>query len=206
MVSAPITASRTRQRLEHVFNWAITSGHRTDNPAGKHILSALPMPTRETNHHDSLPYADVPAAYATVGLASATESSKGALQFLILTAARITEATGVNWSEIDWESKVWTVPAARMKARKEHCVPLSTGALDVLKQAWERTGGQGLVFPGLKGKPLSNRTIQLLLQRLEIPCVPHGFRSSIRDWTIEQTDADWTLGRDGVSASVGKLR
>ena len=71
---------------------------------------------------------------------------------------------------------------------------MSTGALDVLKQAWERTAGQGLVFPGLKGKPLSNRTIQLLLQRLEIPCVPHGFRASIRDWTIEQTDSDWTLG------------
>ena len=122
MVSAPIIASRTRQRLEHVFNWAITSGHRVDNPAGKHILSALPMSTRETNHHESLPYGDVPLAYATVGLASANESSKGALQFLILTAARITEATGVDWSEIDWESKVWTVPAARMKARKEHCV------------------------------------------------------------------------------------
>ena len=60
MVSAPIIASRTRQRLEHVFNWAITSGHRVDNPAGKHILSALPMSTRETNHHESLPYGDVP--------------------------------------------------------------------------------------------------------------------------------------------------
>ena len=203
MVSAPIAASRTRQRLEHVFNWAITSGHRVDNPAGKHILSALPMSTRETNHHESLPYGDVPLAYATVGLASANESSKGALQFLILTAARITEATGVDWSEIDWDSKVWTVPAARMKARKEHSVPLSTGALDVLKQAWERTGGQGLVFPGLKGKALSNRTIQLLLQRLEIPCVPHGFRSSIRDWTIEQTDADWTLGETVLAHRLG---
>ena len=129
--------------------------------------------------------------------------AKGALQFLILTAARITEATGVDWSEIDWESKVWTVPAARMKARKEHCVPLSTGALDVLNEAWERAGGQGLVFPGLKGKALSNRTIQLLLQRLEIPCVPHGFRASIRDWTIEQTDADWTLGETVLAHRLG---
>ena len=91
-----------------------------------------------------------------------------------------------------------------MKARKEHWrFPLSTGALDVLKQAWERTGGQGLVFPGLKGKALSNRTIQLLLQRLEIPCVPHGFRSSIRDWTIEQTDADWTLGETVLAHRLG---
>ena len=203
MVSAPITASRTRQRLEHVFNWAITSGHRTDNPAGKHILSALPMPTRETNHHESLAYADVPAAYATVGLANASESTKGALRFLILTAARITEATGVAWDEIDWESKVWTVPAARMKARKEHSVPLSTGALDVLNEAWRRTGGQGLVFPGQKGKQISNRTIQLLLQRLEIKSVPHGFRSSIRDWTIEQTNADWTLGETVLAHRLG---
>ena len=152
------------------------------------------MSTREINHHESLPYGDVPLAYAAVGLAKCSESSKGALRFLILTAARITEAAGVDWSEIDWESKVWTVPAARMKARKERCVRLLTGALDVLNEAWERTGGKGLAFPGQKVNALSNRTIQLLLQRLEIPCVPHGFRSSIRDWMIEQTDADWTLG------------
>ena len=72
-----------------------------------------------------------------------------------------------------------------------------------LRQPHDRTGGQGLVFPGLKGKPLSNRTIQLLLQRLEIPCVPHGFRSSIRDWTIEQTDADWTLGETVLAHRLG---
>ena len=72
-----------------------------------------------------------------------------------------------------------------------------------IEQAYNRTGGQGLVFPGLKGKQLSNRTIQLLLQRLEIPCVPHGFRSSIRDWTIEQTDADWTLGETVLAHRLG---
>ena len=77
MVSAPVTASRTRQRLEHVFNWAITSGHRVDNPAGKHILSALPMSTRETNHHESLPYGDVPLAYATVGACECQRVQQG---------------------------------------------------------------------------------------------------------------------------------
>ena len=198
----PSTAQRLRQGLEIVFDWAIANGHRVDNPAGKHILRALPINKEEVKHHDSLAYADVPFAFRKVAESTANESSKGALQFLILNANRVSEATGATWSEIDWDGKVWTVPAEGMKARKAHSIPLSTGALEVLRQAFERTNGKGLVFPGLKGKAISSRTIQLLLQRLEISCVPHGFRSSFRDWAVE-TGQDWTTAESALAHRLG---
>ena len=176
----PTNAQRIRQRLEIVFDWAIVQGYRVDNPASKAILRALPMHKESGKHHESLPYADVPAAFRKIAESTASPSSKGALQMMILNANRISEVTGADWSEIDWDSKIWTIPAARMKARKAHTIPLSTGALEVLRQAYERTDGQGLIFPGLKGKAVSSRTIELLLKRLEIQAVPHGSEAHSR--------------------------
>ena len=127
------------------------------------------------------------------------------LEFLVLTAARSGEVRLAEWSEIDWASATWSIPAARMKARREHRVPLADRALEVLKQALGLDGrDSGLVFPaGSSGKPLSNMTHVSLLRRLGIPAVSHGFRSSFKDWCVELTDTPWAVGEAALAHNVG---
>ena len=112
-----------------------------------------------------------------------------AFRFLVLTAARIGEVRGATWEEIDVDDALWTVPAARMKGAEEHRVPLSGAALDVLASARELEDGTGLVFPGGRGRPIAHTALSKLLLRLDVGAVPHGFRSSFRDWAAECTDA-----------------
>ena len=203
--SKPETASRVRQRLETVFDWAIAQGWRQDNPAGKAVAKVLPRLPRVKNHHAALPYAQVPTALNRVRGSTAGPATRLSLEFLVLTAARSGEVRLAEWSEIDWASATWSIPAARMKARREHRVPLTDRALEVLDQALGLDGrDSGLVFPaGSSGKPLSNMTHVALLRRLGIPAVSHGFRSSFKDWCIERTDTPWAVGEAALAHNVG---
>ena len=143
----PETASRVRQRIEAVLDWAVANGWRADNPAGRHLLKVLPNTKGLKEHHRALPYADVHAALRKVRLSPSHTLTRLAFEFMVLTASRAGEVRHANWSEIDFESATWIVPAARMKARREHRVPLSDKGLEVLRDAKELTGGEGLVFP-----------------------------------------------------------
>ena len=137
----------------------------------------------------ALPYWEVPAAIHTVQGSHAHIITKLAFEFLILTAARSEEVRPATWEEMDLEAKVWTVPTERTKAKREHRVPLSDRTVQVLREAQALAGESGLVFPPPIGKPLSNRTLSKLLKDLDIPAMPHDFRSSFRDWAQECTNA-----------------
>lgn len=180
------TASRVRQRISAVMKWAIAQGHRADDPAGAAVLQALPKGTgKAKQHHKALPYAEVPDAARLVRESKAWLGTKLAFEFLILTACRSGEVRGARWDEIDGDT--WTIPADRMKAKAEHRVPLSARCLELLDAAKElRTGD--LVFPSPRGKQLSDATMGKLMRELGLDAVPHGFRSSFRDWAAETTD------------------
>ena len=198
------TATRVRQRMATVFDFAIVQGWRTNNPAGGALAKALPRRPRRKQHHTALPYGDVPAALARILASTADYVTKLAFEFLVLTAARAGEVRGMVWDEVDLESCTWTIPADRMKARREHRVPLSPRASQILAKAKEFTGGQGVVFSSKRtGRPLSNMAFEMLLRRLEIDAVPHGFRSSFRDWTIAETATPWSVGEAALAHQLG---
>ena len=180
------TASRVRQRMEVVFDWAIATGWRLDNPAGKAVLRVLPRTAKLKRRHRSLPYREVPDALIRVRRSPADLVTRLSFEFLVLTAARSGEVRKSTWSEIDLGSATWTVPEERMKARREHRVPLSVRCLEILAEARELNGrDQDLIFPGWSGKPLSDMTYGALLRREEVPAVAHGFRSSFKNWCME---------------------
>ena len=198
------TATRLRQRMETVFDWAIGHGHRQDNPAGKHILKILPSTKRMKEHHRALPYAEVPAALRKVGLSTCYPLTKLAFRLLVLTATRSGEVRNADWSEIDWESATWTIPAARMKAGKEHRVPLSDQAMEALRDAWAISGPDGVMFPAPRsGKPMSDMTFTQLLRREKLDSTAHGFRSSFRDWAAEQSGASWAVCESALAHTIG---
>lgn len=185
----PETASRLRGRIEKVLDAARAKGHRTaENPARwrGHLDHLLPRRQKLTRgHHKALPYQEVPAFIARLH----QRGSVGALclEFAILTAARSGEAMGAAWNEIDLDRGIWTVPKERMKAGREHRVPLAGRAREIL--AGLRAAAQGeFVFPGSKpGRPLSTMTLEMLLRRMKVDATVHGFRSTFRDWAAEQT-------------------
>jgi integrase len=192
----PETASRLRGRIESVLDYATARGWRAgDNPARwrGHLASLLPARGvfAKVEHHAALPWREIGPFMAR--LAEQEGVAALALRFAILTAARTGEAIGATWGEIDMAAAVWTVPAGRMKASREHRVPLSNAALAVLREAARlRTdaGADAPVFPGGKpGKPLSNTAMLMLLRRLgRGDLTAHGFRSSFRDWCAESTN------------------
>ena len=183
--SKRVTAQRVRQRIGAVMKWAVAQGYREDNPAGDAISAALPRNSTRVRHQRALPHRRVGAALDRIRSSGANTTTKLALEMLVLTACRSGEVRRARWPEFDLKSKIWTVPAERTKSGREHRVPLSSGALKVLEQAKALGAGTDLVFPGLRGRRLGDATLSLLLRRLEIPCVPHGMRSSFRDWCSE---------------------
>ena len=198
------TATRLRQRLETVLDWAVGHGHRQDNPAGKHLLRVLPNVKRLKAHHAALPYADVQAALRKVGLSTCHPVTKLAFRLMALTATRSGEVRNADWSEIDWESATWTIPGERTKAGREHRIPLSTQAIETLRDAWGISGPDGLLFPAPRtGKALSDMALIQLLRRLEIPSTVHGFRSSFRDWAAEQSGAGWAVCESALAHTIG---
>ena len=179
------TARRVRQRIAAVMKWAIAKGYRPDNPAGEQVLQALPKNGVIRKHQPALPHGRVGGAVRVIRATEAWPSTKLAFELLVLTATRSGEVRLALWEEMDLEEAVWTIPGERMKANREHRVPLSGRALEVLREVGEFSSGHKLVFPSPRGKPLSNATLSKLCRDNGIGAVPHGFRSSFRDWCGE---------------------
>jgi integrase len=186
----PETASRLRGRIERVLDAAKAQGRRNgENPARwrGHLDQLLPKRQQLTRgHHAAMPYADLPAFM--VALRERDAVAAQALEFAILTAARSGEVLGARWEEFDLDGAVWTIPATRMKAAREHRVPLSRRALNLLKDLHE-VRDSDFVFPGQKpGAPLSIMALEMVLRRMKLDDVTvHGFRSTFRDWAAETT-------------------
>jgi integrase len=196
----PETASRLRGRIEAILDWAKVRGHRNgENPARwrGHLDMLLPARSevRKVEHHAALPFDELPD-FMTLLRAQEGVAAR-ALEFAILTAARTGEVIGAQRGEIDMAEKVWAVPAGRMRAGKEHRVPLSPRALAILEAmkalrhvADRQNEGEAFVFPGGKtGAGLSNMAFLMLLRRMSRDdLTAHGFRSSFRDWASERTN------------------
>lgn len=188
------TARRVRQRIGAVMDWAVAHGYAKQNPVDAVTVDTqvLPKQRDKVEHHAAMPYADVPAFLRSLQVLDAS-SSRLALEFAILTAARSGEVRGATWSEIDTKAATWTVPAERMKREREHRVPLSKQALAVLKTAAKRAGKtepDAPLFPNPYGKPLSDMALTQLMRGLERTETVHGFRSSFRDWCAEHEVPD----------------
>lgn len=199
------TASRVRNRIELVLDWAATRGYREGpNPARwrGHLDKTLPRPSKvkKVEHHTALPIADAGAFLAK--LRAAEGMGARALEFAILTAARSGEVRGMTWDEVDLRAKLWTIPGTRMKAGREHRVPLSAAAVKLLS-ALPRTEGVALVFPGTKGQQLSDMTLTAVCRRLGVDAVPHGFRSTFRDWAAERTAYPAEVAEMALAHAVG---
>ncbi|MCY4121138.1 MAG: site-specific integrase [Acidobacteria bacterium] len=169
------------------MQWAVAMEYRPDNPCER-VAATLGRQRRVVRHMRALPHAEVAEAVATVRASGATTAAKLAFEFLVLTAARSGEVRLARWDEIDLDAEVWTVPAERMKANREHRVPLSSRAAEILRTAFTVRNGNKLVFPSPCGKPLSDMTLSKLLKEQGVQAVPHGFRSSFRDWAAEETN------------------
>jgi integrase len=189
----PETAGRVRGRIEAILDWATAREYRQgENPARwrGHLDKLLPArgKVRKVEHHAALPYAELPGFL--VALRAQEGIAARALEFTILTAARTGETIFAGWNEMELD-KTWTIPAKRMKAGREHRVPLSVRALAILEEMQaHRHAEEDFVFPGGKrGKPLSNMAFLMLLRRMDRDdLTAHGFRSSFRDWAAERTN------------------
>jgi integrase len=188
-LTKPETARRVRQRLRTVFDWAKAAGHRSgDNPADT-VIRGLPRQADRAAHHAALPYAEVSAFVGSLTDTGIGEIARLAFEFLILTATRTSETLGARRSELDLEQKVWTIPAERMKASKEHRVPLSPRAVEILERALEVSADSEFVFASNRaGRHLSNMVFLMTLRRMGLTTTAHGFRSAFRDWASERTN------------------
>ena len=184
----PETARRIRQRIGAVMKWAVAMQHRPDNPAGNALGEALGRQRAVVRHRPALPHGEVASAVAAVRASRAWAGAKLAFEFLVLTAARSGEVRLATWNEIHLDAAVWTVPGARMKAERDHRVPLSERAVEVLRAARRLGDGTGLAFPSQRGKALADRALSQIVRQQGIAAVPHGFRSSFRDWASERTN------------------
>lgn len=201
------TASRVRQRIEAVLDAATARGHRLgENPARwrGHLEKLLPAQSKvqRVAHHAALPYSEIGTFMASLRTQDGVAARS--LAFTILTAARTGETTGATQDEIDKAAEVWTVPAERIKGGKEHRVPLSAPAAEIIKQM--RKAHQGaFIFPGGRpGKPLSNTAMLKLLKRMgRDDLTVHGFRSTFRDWAAEQTNYPREVAEMALAHAVG---
>lgn len=199
------TATRLRARIEAVLAWATVSGYRTgDNPArwkgNLDALLAKPRKISKVQHHRALPVDELHGFVSD--LRKRDGMAARALEFLILTATRSGEVRGAKWSEIDLDARTWTIPADRMKAGKEHRVPLSDAALALLG-ALPRMAGSALVFPSATGRMLSDMSVSAVMRRMEVDAVPHGFRSTFRDWASERTNYPRDVAEMALAHAIG---
>ncbi len=198
----PQTAKRVKQRIVAVLDWAIAQGCRTDNPA-QAVAAVLPKANCRPTHHKALPHGEVKTALSAVAERKLAHwATKAAFAFLVHTAARSIEAREAKWTEIDLDAGVWTIPASRMKMKVEHRVPLTPQALAILHEARELSDSSGLVFPSARGKPITNAAVSKLLHAIGIAAVPHGFRSSFRDWASD-TGQPRELAEAALAHAVG---
>ncbi len=215
------TASRVRGRIEAVLSWATVAGHRTgDNPArwAGNLKELLPPPSKVANegNHPALALEDAPRWFAA--LQAREGFGARALEFATLTATRSQEVRGATWDEIDFDKALWTIPGVRMKMDREHRVPLSARAVKMLK-ALPKLEGNPLVFPAARGGQLSDMTLSATMRRMheaEVaqggagfldrtsnrPAVPHGLRSTFRDWVAEQTTYPGDLAEAALAHKI----
>jgi integrase len=199
------TATRLRGRIEQILDWATARGHRQGlNPARwrGHLdkLLAKPSKVARVEHRAALPVDEV-GAFMT-DLRGVDGMGARALEFAVLLAARSGEVRGAAWSEIDLKARIWTVPASRMKGGREHRVPLSAQAIALLK-ALPRVEGVDLVFPAPRNGPLSDMTLTAVLRRMKVAAVPHGFRSTFRDWASERTNYPRDAAEMALAHAIG---
>jgi integrase len=198
------TASRVRGRIETVLDWATARNYRTgENPARwkghlDHLL-ATPSKVKKVEHRKALQAEDMTAFMAN--LAAREGNAARALEFAILTAARSGEVRGATWSEIDFKTKVWTIPGERMKVGKEHRVPLSEWAVQLLTTQRDQTDNP-LVFPAPRGGIMSDMALIAVMRRMEVDAVPHGFRSTFRDWAGEKTNFARELAEQALAHTL----
>lgn len=199
----PETASRVRGRIETVLDAAKARGFRAgENPARwrGHIAQILPARSRLTRgHHKALPYDEIPGLVALLRSRQAVAAL--ALEFTILTAARTNEVLGARWSEIDLENAVWIIPPERMKAGKEHRVPLAPRTVEILKATAELR--KSWLFPSAGGGKLSGMAMSMLLRRMQVDVTVHGFRSTFRDWAAECTDYAHEVQEMALAHTIG---
>ncbi len=197
------TASRMKQRLEVVMDYAVAHGHRADNPVSA-VKRALPTKRPPKSHFEALAYVDIPEAVAAIR-EFGNRVTTLALKFVVLTAARSGEVRGMVWDEVDLDAATWEIPAPRMKSRRAHRVPLSGQAVTVLTEAGELTGRSGLVFPSARTgrRALTPQALSRVLARAGINATVHGMRSSFRDWAAEQSGASWAVCETALAHSVG---
>ncbi len=181
------TARKLRQRIRAVLEWAVAMELRADNPCDR-IGPVLGVQGGLVRHMRALPHSEVASAIEKVRASNTRPVVQLAFEFLVLTAVRSGEVRGAVWTEIDRDEGVWTIPAPRTKGNREHRVPLCRRASEILEEARMLGRGSPLVFPGVRGKPFASTALSELLGELKIAAVPHGFRSSFRDWAAEETD------------------
>jgi integrase len=188
-LSKPETARRIRRRIATILDWAKAAGYRSgDNPV-EGVGKGLPRQTEKRGHFAAIPYAEVPQFVRKLPDVQTSQFARLAFEFLILTAARTNEVLKAEWTEVDFEKAVWTIPPARMKAGREHRVPLSPQAVTLLRTAREIGDGSQLIFPGRNvDAPMSNMIFLMVLRRLGAAFTAHGFRSAFRDWASECTN------------------
>jgi integrase len=199
------TATRLRGRIEQVLDWATARGYRDGlNPARwrGHLdkLLARPSKVAQVEHHAALPFTEI--ADFMQRLREAKGMGARALEFAILTAARSGEVRGALWTEIDLDDAIWTVPANRMKMKREHRVPLSPTALTLLSSL-PRTAETDLLFPAPRGGALSDMTLSAVVRRMKVAAVPHGFRSTFRDWASERTNYPRDVAEMALAHAIG---
>jgi integrase len=183
------TARRVRQRISTVMDWAKAAGFRTGENPVDGVAKGLSRQSAKKGHFDAIPYAQVPDFVRKLQSVATSEVARLAFEFLILTAARTNEVIGARWSEFDLDQAIWTIPAERMKADREHRVPLSDRALAVVRAADAIKTSDLLVFPGKSAdKPMSNMIFLMILRRMKAEFTAHGFRSAFRDWASETTN------------------
>lgn len=198
------TASRVRGRIESVLDWATVRKYRTgDNPARwkGHLDKVLPAPAKvqKVEHHKAVAIDELPRFM--LELRRREGIAARALEFLVLTATRSGEVRGAKWSEIHEQAAVWIIPAERMKAGVEHRVPLSSTALTLLGTL-PRVAGSNLLFPGATDRPISDMSMTAVMRRMQVAAVPHGFRSTFRDWVGERTQFPRELAEQALAHTL----
>ncbi len=185
----PETARRVLQRIRTVIDYATASGLRSgENPTRLAVLG-LPKHTDEPEHFAALPYIEAPSFMLRLRAVASAEAVKLALELLILTATRSIEVRGALKNEFDLTSKLWTIPAQRMKAGQEHQIPLTVRMIEIFEEAKELAPNSMLLFPGRKkDRSLSDMALTMVMRRLNVGATVHGFRSTFRDWVSEETD------------------
>lgn len=197
------TASRVRGRIETILDSAKARGYRQgENPARwrGHLAQILPARTRlSRGHHKAIPYQDIPAFVGELHKRHAVAAL--ALEFTILTACRSGEAIGATWGEVDLDKATWTIPAERMKAGKEHRVPLSARAAEILESL--KPLDSDWLFPSARGGKLSGMAMAMLMRRMNADATVHGFRSGFRDWAAESTGYAHEVAEMALAHTIG---